>query len=81
MTILLIALMTLNTAAAEDKIEPKVVYKKETTIDFEGIDVEGQLVRPNGALLTERSKAAFNPLIHLRTDFNLEMSNSINDIK
>ena len=81
MTVVMI-LMSLNLAYADDnEVEPKVVYKKETTIDFEGLDIEGQLIKPQGAVIQERKTAAFNPLIRLRTDFNVEMSASVNDIK
>ena len=59
----------------------EVSYKAKTEIDFEGVDVEGELVKPQGALLLERKKASFNPLIKLRPDFNREMSQSVNDIK
>ena len=59
----------------------RVVYKKETEIDFEGLEVEGELVKPQGALLLERKKASFNPLIKLRSNFDIEMSQSVNDIK
>ncbi len=65
-------------AAGEDR---KVTYKSTTEIDFEGLDVAGELVKPQGALLMERKRAAFNPLIRLRTDFNEEMSQSVDQIK
>ena len=72
----------LNIASAQDDTDkPEVTYKKETTIDFEGVDIEGKLVKPQGALLLERKKAHFNPLITLRSDFNKEMNDSVNDIK
>ena len=72
----------LNTASAQDDTDkPTVTYQKETTIDFEGVDIEGNLVKPTGALLLERKKAHFNPLITLRSDFNKEMNGSVNDIK
>jgi len=61
--------------------EAQIVYKQKTEIDFEGVDVEGQLVKPEGQLITEREVAQFNPLIKLRQDFNLEMSQSVNEIK
>mgnify|MGYP000748915653 FL=1 len=56
-------------------------YKKRTEIDFEALDITGQMVKPQGSLVIERRKAEFNPLIKLRTDFNLEMSNSVREIK
>ena len=61
--------------------EAKITYKKQTEIDFEGVEVEGELIKPNGATIRERSQAAFNPLIQLRTDFSYEMKSSINEIK
>ena len=61
--------------------ELEVIYKQKTEIDFEGVDVEGQLVKPEGQLITEREVAQFNPLIKLRYNFNEEMSQSVNEIK
>ena len=77
---MLILSIFLSVAQADDK-EAIIVYKKETEIDFEALELEGEMVKPQGALLQERQKTTFNPLIRLRTDFNLEMSNSINDVK
>jgi hypothetical protein len=59
----------------------QIEYQKKTEIDFEALDVEGELVKPQGALMMERKKTSFNPLIRLRTDFNVEMSNSVTEIK
>ena len=67
--------------ANEPEVEPKIVYKKTTEIDFEGIELEGELVKPQGALLLERKTASFNPLIVLRRDFDEEMSASVNEGK
>ena len=67
---LLLTLLTLG----QEVEEPKVIYKKKTEIDFENLDIEGELVKPQGALLLERKKANFNPLIKLRQDFNVEMT-------
>jgi hypothetical protein len=58
-----------------------VKYQSRTEIDFEGVDVTGQLVKPQGALLLDRKRASFNPLIKLRTDFNPEISTSVNEVK
>ncbi|MBM4364874.1 MAG: hypothetical protein FJ102_01565 [Deltaproteobacteria bacterium] len=59
----------------------KVVYKQKTEIDFEGLDVSGELVKPQSALVLDRKKAQFNPLIKLRYDFNSEMEQSIDEVK
>ena len=61
--------------------EPKEVYKQRTEIDFEGVEVDGTLVKPQGSLLLERKHAKFNPMIKLRTDFDDEMEQSVKEIK
>lgn len=58
-----------------------IKYKARTEIDFEGVDVTGELVKPQGTLLLDRKKANFNPLIRLREDFNAEMKASIDEVK
>lgn len=59
----------------------KVQYQKKTEIDFEGLDVNGELVKPSSALVLDRKKASFNPLIKLREDFNPEMEQSVDEVK
>jgi len=61
--------------------EPKVIYKERTEIDFEGVDVVGELVKPQGSLVLERKRAQFNSMIPLRTDFDDEMDKSVEEIK
>jgi len=58
-----------------------VQYKARTEIDFEGVDVQGELVKPAGQLLLDRRKANFNPLIQLREHFNEEMKRSVDQVK
>jgi hypothetical protein len=58
-----------------------IKYKDRTEIDFEGVDVTGELVKPQGQLLLDRRKADFNPLIKLRTNFNDEMKQSVDEVK
>ena len=77
----LVILSTLFAAPAFAEDQPNVIYKDKTEIDFEAVDIEGQLKKPQGQLLLERAKADFNPMIDLRTDFNMEMTQSVNDIK
>ena len=66
---------------ADDDSNRNVKYKARTEIDFEGVDVSGELVKPSGSLLLDRRKATFNPLIQLRENFNPEMRESINEVK
>ncbi|MDX1746189.1 MAG: hypothetical protein R3324_09655 [Halobacteriales archaeon] len=67
--------------AQDDDGERQVKYKERTEIDFEGVDVSGELVKPQGSLVLDRRKANFNPLIQLREHFNDEMKESINEVK
>jgi len=77
--------LTVSTPAlAQDEEAPEgsnVVYKSKTEIDFEGLDVNGELQKPQSALVLDRKKASFNPLIKLRLDFNQEMEQSIDEVK
>lgn len=61
--------------------EQKVKYKERTEIDFEQVDVSGELVKPEGTLLIDRKRASFNPLIRLRQDWNNEMKDSVDEVK
>jgi len=85
MRFLILLLMFSATAMAdgpeESTLERRVVYKQRTEIDFEGVEVEGTLVRPQGSLILARKAGSFNPLIRLRMDFEPELNNSVNYIK
>ena len=77
----ILSLLAISLPAMAQEDDRDVRYKDRTEIDFEGVDVSGELVKPQGALLLDRKRASFNPLIKLRTDFNPEMSQSVNDVK
>jgi len=85
MRFLILLLMVSATAMADTPEEPtnerQIVYKQRTEIDFEGLEIEGTLVRPQGALILDRTAGSFNPLIRLRMDFEPELNNSVNLIK
>ena len=74
-----------TTAFADDSEEQpsdrQVIYKQRTEIDFEGLEIEGALVRPQDALILDRTAGSFNPIIRLRMDFEPELNNSVNLIK
>ena len=55
----------------------RIIYKQRTVINFDGVDVQGELVKPQGTLLLDRRSASFNPLIKLRENWNLEIKESI----
>ena len=81
--ILVVTLLAFSTASHADETEDgqRIIYKQKTEIDFEGIELQGELVKPQGALLLDRKRANFNPLIKLRKDFDDEMDESVDEIK
>ncbi len=81
MLALMIALPAFAQEAPPEDAGRQVKYKERTEIDFEGVDVTGELVKPQGALLLDRRKAQFNPLIRLREDFVVEMKASVDEVK
>jgi len=82
--LLIISLIFLpHSAFAQDEEEGdrKVVYKQRTEIDFEGLEVEGVLQKPQSSLIIERRQASFNPLIEVRQDFNDKIEENTDEIK
>lgn len=57
-----------------------VEYKKETTYDFEGDDVEGALVKPNESNISGEQHGKTSSLIKIRGDFIPEMLESVEEI-
>jgi len=82
---LFIALLFLSpfTAQAQDKTDKsrEIIYKQRTEIDFDSVDVNGELIKPAGALVISRKRAQFNPLIKLRQDFNPEIKRTIRQVQ
>lgn len=83
LTLLAATLFAATPALAQESDEEgrQIKYKERTEIDFEGVDVTGELVKPAGSLLIDRRKATFNPLIRLRDNFNDEMKRSVDEVK
>ena len=79
--IALLLMPTIAHANDSNKEEPKVIYKQKTEIDFEGVEIEGELVKPQGALLLDRKRAKFNSMVWIRADFDDEMDKSVEEIK
>ena len=85
MNTILLLFSSLSIAIVNEPSSPEdsqITYKKEMTVDFEkGLEVDGQMIRPSGSTIRERTTAKFNPLVKLRVEFNQEMMNSANNIK
>jgi hypothetical protein len=79
--ILIIGLLLHSSVTLADDEKPEVIYKKRTEIDFEALELEGELVKPQGNLILERKRAVFNPLIKLKEDFNTEITDSVKNIQ
>ncbi len=80
--LLALALLVSAPGLAQDADDDRQIkYKARTEIDFEGVDVSGDLVKPQGQLLLDRRKANFNPLIQLRENFNPEMEQSVDEVE
>lgn len=79
----LIITAQIQPARADDTEETdrKVTYRQKTEIDFEGLEVEGEIVKPSSALVLERKKADFNPLVKIRENWNDEIETSIDEAK
>lgn len=77
---MLLLILNLSLAQAQET-DRNVRYSKRTEIDFEGLDITGEMVKPTGALVQSRKTATFNPLIQIRMDFKPEMSQSVSNIK
>jgi hypothetical protein len=58
----------------------KVVIRKRTVIDFNDVTVEGELVKPEGSYVLDRSRTRFPSLIRLRDDFNPELQKSADNL-
>ncbi len=81
MKYLILFLLSGAAYANEDEPQPQVVYKQKTEIDFEGVEVDGSLVKPQGSLVLERKRAQFNSMVWIRTDFDDEIEKTIQEIK
>jgi hypothetical protein len=51
------------------KGKDKIVYKKNTIINFNERTVDGELIKPKGSYIQSRARAKFNSLIKYRKDF------------
>lgn len=76
-----LALLTVPAASfAQTTPTRQTVYEDETTYDFEDDYVEGQLVRPDGELVTGQRHGKESSLVRIRADFIPEMVQSVEDL-
>ncbi|HYX93307.1 MAG TPA: hypothetical protein VE782_17195, partial [Myxococcaceae bacterium] len=68
---------------AEEKViqeADRTVYRKKTVIDFTDVSVEGELTKPEGSYSVSKKKTRFDSLIKVRTDFNPELKQSVDNL-
>ena len=58
----------------------KVIVRKRTVVDFGDVTVQGELVKPEGSYVLNRTKTRFEPLIQLRNDFDAELRKSADNL-
>jgi hypothetical protein len=49
-------------------------------IDFTDVSVEGELTKPEGSYSVSKKKTRFDTLIKVRTDFNPELKQSVDNL-
>jgi len=82
-TILVLALISAP-AFAQDDVEtdsPEIIYQDVTEHIFGEVDVFGTDVVPELVMVSERPPMKIGNMITLRTDFNVEMSSSVNEVR
>ena len=63
-----------RTAHADgSKRQPRVIYPKNTELDFEGTSIEGELKNPGEFYFQHRKEEKFDSLVKRRKDFHREM--------
>jgi hypothetical protein len=81
-TFIALSFLSVGSAVAQDKKEGngKVEYKKKTQYDFEDDMVEGELLKPEGDVLSARKRGKTSSLIKIRENFVPEMVKSVDDL-
>ena len=65
----------------EKKEDRKIIYQERTEIDFDAMEVTGELVKPQGSVITDRKRAKFDSFIKLRVNWDKEMKKSLKEIR
>lgn len=58
----------------------RTVYRKKTVVDFNDVAVEGELTKPEGSYVLNRSKSTFQSLVKVRDNFAQELRKSADDL-
>ncbi len=80
MFMFILSTLTMAFAQSPETTQP-VEYAKETIVDFVGTEVEGAVVKPQMSFITAWEPTREGSLLTLRTSFDMEMTQSIDNIK
>lgn len=67
------SIRTAHAAEAPASKKPRVIYPKESKIDFEGADIEGEIRNPGEFYFQHRVEEKFDSLVKRRKNFHREM--------
>lgn len=84
MLLLSAILISFTAMIAQEEVDSEgrtIKYREKTVIDFEDLMLEGQIKKPSGSFLMDRTKKKFNSLINMKKDFNKELVKSVDLLK
>ena len=58
----------------------RTVVRKKTVVDFNDVTIDGELTKPEGSYVLNRSKTTFPSLVKLRDSFAPELRKSVDDL-
>ena len=76
-----VLLLSFPAYGQEENEDRKIVYQERTEIDFDAMEVTGELVKPQGSVITDRKRAKFDSFIKLRVNWDKEMKKSLKEIR
>lgn len=76
LSILLMAVFSTSTVLAK-----KVEYRKTQEVNFDAVDVDGQVRNPDGAYVVQKRVVDFLPLYKVRRNFDENIKESVEYVK
>ena len=65
----------------EKKGNTTIKYKKKTTYDFEGANIDGVYNKPSGSYISNIKDVKGRSIIRIRENFDVEVSDSVRQMK
>ena len=78
---MLMLLLSTFAFAQSPETTPEKQYAKETIIDMTGAEIDGEIVKPQMTFIMDRQQGYPGSLLTLRMSFNMEMTQSVNNIQ